>query len=125
MKQYRLFTVEPSELSRVEALEIDFIIVDTSCSFTRSLVQGIRQIERAMGVAVKAKQISERACHEKLGKSVVSRHKLTAGTVLTNDHLDVKVSQPLGWPPQHLHKLISRTICKDVQKDIPITEDLF
>jgi len=102
---------------------------DHACSLDpaelKSLVEGIRHIERALGDGVKAKQPSEEACHQKLGKSVVTRQKLTAGTRLTYDHLTVKVGQPVGWPPQHIHQLIDRAVSRDVDVDVTITEDVF
>lgn len=90
----------------------------------RSMIESIREIERALGTGTKVKQPSEDACHQKLGKSVVTRQKLTCGTQLTYDHLTVKVGQPVGWPPQRLSHLIGRVLCKDVDADETITDDV-
>lgn len=89
----------------------------------RSLVDGIRTIEKALGLAIKSKQPSEEECHQKLGKSVVSKQKLKAGIKLSKDHLTVKVGQPVGWPPHLLDQLVGKTLSKDVDEDETITQD--
>ena len=119
-------SLDPAELKYISQFLLEFIFhLVTVCIGCRSLVEGIRHIERALGDGVKAKQPSEEACHQKLGKSVVTRQKLTAGTRLTYDHLTVKVGQPVGWPPQHIHQLIDRAVSRDVDVDVTITEDVF
>ena len=91
--------------------------------FYRSLVEGIRTIEKALGSAIKSKQLSEEPCHQKLGKSVVCTEKLEAGVQLCHSHLTVKVGQPVGWPPQDLDQLIGKILCRNVDQDETITSD--
>jgi len=67
---------------------------DHACSLDptqfKSLVDGVREIERAMGVDLKALQPSEEPCRQKLGKSVVASQLLAVGTVLCSHHLPSK-----------------------------------
>jgi sialic acid synthase len=91
--------------------------------FYRSLVEGIRTIEQALGCAIKSKQPSEEPCHQKLGKSVICTQKLEAGVQLCSDHLTVKVGQPVGWSPQHLDQLIGKTLSRNMDQDETITSD--
>ena len=81
------------------------------------MVDGVRQIEQAIGVETKTLLQPEQDCRQKLGKSVVSRVKLSAGTRLRREHLDVKVGQPLGWQPQHIDQLVDQILTKDIDKD--------
>lgn len=87
------------------------------------LVEGIRTIEKALGSTIKSKQPSEEPCHQKLGKSIVSKQKLKAGVQLCRAYLTVKVGQPVGWPPHNLDQLVGKTLLKDVDEDDTITAD--
>ncbi len=87
------------------------------------LVEGVRRIERAFGSPIKERQVSEEPCHQKLGKSVVAERSLISGTQLTRSHLAVKVSQPLGWSPQHLEQLYGRILSKSLNEDESVTVD--
>lgn len=87
------------------------------------LVKDVRRIEKAIGSAVKVKQSSEEACHQKLGKSVVTSMPLSAGTRLRREHLAVKVGHPIGWPPQHIDQLYGQILSKDMAADKSITTD--
>lgn len=87
------------------------------------LVDGIRRIEKAMGSAVKTRQPSEEPCRQKLGKSVVAKRRMAAGTLLDKSDLTVKVGQPLGWPPQELDQLVGKRLTRQVDQDETITDD--
>lgn len=86
-------------------------------------MDGVREIERAMGVDLKALQPSEEPCRQKLGKSVVASQLLAVGTVLCSHHLAVKVAEPLGWQPQHVDHLIGRVVARPVCENETLTED--
>ena len=57
----------------------------------KQLVDGIRQVEAALGKPLKAIRASEEACRGKLGKSLVATKNLKAGDVLDESVLVVKV----------------------------------
>ncbi|CAB1313174.1 unnamed protein product [Coregonus sp. 'balchen'] len=60
------------------------------------LVRAIRLVERAQGTGIKQMLPCEKACHDKLGKSVVAKVAIPKGTVLSLDMLGVKVGEPKG-----------------------------
>nr|XP_033773819.1 sialic acid synthase-like [Geotrypetes seraphini] len=87
------------------------------------LVRSIRTIEKAMGSPVKRLLPCEIACRDKLGKSVVAKMKIPAGSVLTLDMLAVKVAEPHGFPPEEIFDLQGKKIKKDIEEDETVTEE--
>lgn len=85
------------------------------------MVRDIRSVERAMGSRVKRFLPSERPCHNKLGKSVVSATDLPQGTVVTEHNVKIKVSEPHGASCKHLSTLLGQALVRSVAKDCPIT----
>ena len=55
------------------------------------MVKSIRTIERALGSRMKKFQKCEKACFQKLGKSVVASKRLRKGYQLAEDDLCIKV----------------------------------
>ncbi|XP_069486694.1 sialic acid synthase-like [Ambystoma mexicanum] len=87
------------------------------------LVRSIRLVEMAMGSPVKQFLPCEKGCYDKLGKSVVAKVHIPAGTVLSLDMLTVKVAEPHGFLPEEIFKLEGKTVTKEIQVDETLTED--
>ena len=79
------------------------------------LVNGIREIEPALGDAGGERQISqgEMINRENLGKSLVAAKALKAGTVLGPEHIQVR-SPGQGLSPQHYDALLGRELSHDM-----------
>lgn len=87
------------------------------------LVRSIRLVERAMGSPVKQMLPCELACHNKLGKSVVAKVAVEAGTVLTLDMLTVKVAEPKGICPEDIFDLVGKQVLTSIGEDETVTEE--
>ncbi|KAM9792677.1 N-acetylneuraminic acid synthase a [Neosynchiropus ocellatus] len=81
------------------------------------LVRSIRLVERALGSGVKRMLDCEKACHDKLGKSVVAKVKIPKGTTLTVDMLTVKVAEPMGVAAEDIYDLVGRVAKEDIEED--------
>ncbi|KAI4833364.1 N-acetylneuraminic acid synthase a [Pseudochaenichthys georgianus] len=81
------------------------------------LVCSIRLVERAMGTGIKTMLPCEKPCHDKLGKSVVAKVKISRGTVLTLDMLTVKVAEPMGVAAEDIFQLVGKTVKEDMEED--------
>ncbi|KAJ1219297.1 hypothetical protein NDU88_006866 [Pleurodeles waltl] len=87
------------------------------------LVRSIRTVEMAMGSTIKQFIPCEASCFQKLGKSVVAKMDITAGTVLTLNMLTVKVAEPPGFPPEEICSLVGKKVKIDVGVDELITKE--
>ncbi|XP_043916885.1 sialic acid synthase [Protopterus annectens] len=87
------------------------------------LVRSIRLVENAMGSPIKQMLPCELACHNKLGKSVVAKVAIEAGTVLTLDMLTVKVAEPKGVCPEDIFKLVGKRVLTSIGEDETVTEE--
>ncbi|XP_035599642.1 sialic acid synthase-like isoform X1 [Oncorhynchus keta] len=85
------------------------------------LVRAIRLVERAQGTGIKQMLPCEKACHVKLGKSVVAKVAIPKGTVLSMDMLGVKVGEPRGVSPEDMGQLVGKAVTEDVEEDGSIT----
>lgn len=83
----------------------------------KALVSGIREIEEALGNG-KDRIISqgEMINRENLAKSLVASKFLTKGTVIEPQHLKV-LSPGQGLSAQNYHKLLGRTVLRDMQEE--------
>ncbi|CAL8356219.1 unnamed protein product [Boreogadus saida] len=88
------------------------------------LVRSIRLVEKSLGTGVKMMLPCEKACHDKLGKSVVARVHVPSGTVLTLDMLVVKVAEPRGVPPEDIFQLVGKAVLEELEADQSVTPDL-
>ncbi|KAK5926807.1 hypothetical protein CgunFtcFv8_022347 [Champsocephalus gunnari] len=70
-----------------------------------------------MGTGIKTMLPCEKACHDKLGKSVVAKVKISRGTVLTLDMLTVKVTEPMGVAAEDIFQLVGKTVKEDMEED--------
>ncbi|XP_075458563.1 N-acetylneuraminate-9-phosphate synthase isoform X2 [Ascaphus truei] len=87
------------------------------------LVRSIRTVEKAMGSTIKRLLPCEMACHNKLGKSVVAKVRIPAGTVLTLKMLTVKVAEPHGFPPEEIFDLEGKTVKRVIEEDETVIEE--
>lgn len=88
------------------------------------LVRSIRLVERALGNGIKKMLPCEKACHDKLGKSLVAKVKIPKGTTLTQDMLTVKVAEPKGVAPEDIFELVGKTVTEDVEEDESILPEV-
>ncbi|KAJ3612275.1 hypothetical protein NHX12_020551 [Muraenolepis orangiensis] len=88
------------------------------------LVQAIRLVEKSFGSNVKQMMPCEKVCHDKLGKCVVCKTAIPAGTPLTMDMLAVKVGEPKGVPPEEMNQLVGRTLKEDAAEDASLTASM-
>ncbi len=87
------------------------------------LVKNIRIMESCLGSGVKIPTESELKNKYGMRRSLVARHFLKAGTVITLKDLAFK--RPMnGLSPNELDQVIGKTINKDLQQDQPFTKDL-
>ena len=90
----------------------------------RQLVRGVRFIEamRAHPLDQDASADEAAPLRQMFTKSVVPTAALAAGTVLGADHLAAKKPGG-GMPPERLPLLVGRRLTRDVQPDVPLTDD--
>ena len=82
----------------------------------KSLVDGIREIECALGGSEKKLSQGEMINRENLAKSLVASRNIKKGTVLKAD--DIKVRSPgQGLSPQHFEELIGIEIRHDMKEE--------
>jgi sugar phosphate isomerase/epimerase len=83
----------------------------------KKLVEGIRQVEMAMGDGSRrAISQGEMINRENLGKSLVAKCDIVAGTKITSEHVMVK-SPGQGLSPQLYEKLIGQVIAHDMKRE--------
>lgn len=97
---------------------------DHKCSLEptefRQMVDDIRTVEEALGTPNKRFLPCEQTCHLKLGKSLVAARELCNGTLLTEELVTVKVSEPPGISCRHLTKVLGHKLNVTIKKDFPI-----
>lgn len=86
----------------------------------KSLVSGIRLIEKALGKPEKVIRPSEIPCTKKLGKSVVAGRDLKKGEKLASDNVLVKCAEPHGIRPNFLDQLLGHEVSCDIPYDVTI-----
>lgn len=86
------------------------------------MVQSIRNIEKALGSAVKAPSPSEIKNRVIARKSLVALRDLPAGHVLTEE--DITTKRPgTGISPMQIDKLVGRTLLRPIQEDDLFTSE--
>ncbi|KAJ9579582.1 hypothetical protein L9F63_004767 [Diploptera punctata] len=94
---------------------------DHVCSLTPSefqeLVHQVRTVETALGNPIKCFQPSEKACYDKLGKTLVAARDMLAGKCLQEKDIKVKVAEPKGCPAEKYQQVIGRTLVRNVRQD--------
>lgn len=94
---------------------------DHQCSLDpqelQTLVSNVRSLEKALGNSNKIKQLSEMACYEKLGKTLVYAKNLKKSHQLEFKDIAIKVTDPKIIDGSDYDKIIERILIKDVKKD--------
>ena len=82
------------------------------------LVEGVREVEAALGSANKARPLSqgEMINRENLAKSLVSSGPLKSGLILSAENISVK-SPGQGISPQHFYELVGKTLSRDMDAE--------
>jgi N-acetylneuraminate synthase len=88
------------------------------------LIQGIRNVEAALGTGVKAPVASEQNTADVARKSLVAATAIASGTVLTEDMIAVK-RPGTGLAPVMRCQLVGRTVRVDVVEDSLLSMDMF
>ncbi|MEL6675931.1 MAG: N-acetylneuraminate synthase [Bacteroidota bacterium] len=86
------------------------------------LVQGIRNIEAALGSPIKKPTAAEIANTQGMRRSIVALKDLSEGTVLAADMLGFK-RPATGMSPKMLTEVVGKTLAKGVSKDEPLDYD--
>jgi N-acetylneuraminate synthase len=87
------------------------------------LVEGCRQIERMIGSPVEKESLPDEivGLRKMFTKSVVAGADLSAGTILTAEHLKLK-KPGNGMSPSQLPQLLGQTLLRDVQMNDPVLQ---
>ena len=88
----------------------------------REMVSGIREVERAVGGAVKKLSRGEIMNRELLGKSIVTNRFIAEGTTITRDMLTTR-SPAKGLSPQKMDEIVGTTASRDIPAGDALTED--
>lgn len=86
----------------------------------KALVQGIRELEEALGTGVKRPAPSEENMRLETRKSVIARIPLKQGEVITKDKIIVK-RPGTGVPPKLTHLVIGKRARQEIMADEVIT----
>lgn len=62
-------------------------------------------------------------CLFQLGKSVVAKTKIPAGSVITLHMLTIKVAEPRGFPPEEIFNLEGKMVKRDIEADESVIEE--
>jgi len=87
------------------------------------MVRGIRIVESAIGNGLKVPAPSEMNTAAVARKSLVAAKDIAAGTVLTEDLIEIK-RPGTGLPPAMLPQMVGRTVAEDVSEDTILTLDI-
>ncbi|MEO8706845.1 MAG: N-acetylneuraminate synthase family protein [Kofleriaceae bacterium] len=87
----------------------------------RRIVDGVRRVEAMLGKAEKRVQPSEEANQRAARRSIAAAAALPSGHRLVAADL-IWVRPAIGLPPGHEHKLLERTLARDVATGEAITE---
>ena len=82
----------------------------------RRLVEGIRQVEQALGTEKKVVSQGEMINRENLAKSLIAKHPLKKGHRIDREDVDVK-SPGQGLSPKYLDRLIGKTLTRDLDAE--------
>jgi N-acetylneuraminate synthase/N,N'-diacetyllegionaminate synthase len=90
----------------------------------KKIVEGIREIEKAMGSGFKLPSASESEMRRKTRRKIVAQMDIRKGSIIKRDMLGVKIAGEGGLEPKFLDVIIGRRLKVDVKKDQKITWDM-
>ncbi len=82
----------------------------------KAMVEGIRNIEKALGNGIKTASRSEKKNMDIARKSIVARRKIAKGETLTEDNLAVK-RPGNGIPPMKWYEILGTKAVRDFEED--------
>ena len=85
------------------------------------LVRNCYNVQIALGDTIRTVLPAEMEQRKKMRRSIVTAKGLKAGTKLTADDLDFK-RPGTGLPPKKISELIGKTLLRDIEESMPITE---
>lgn len=88
----------------------------------KMIIRGIREIEKAMGSPIKKPTPSESRMRFDFRKSIFAVKKISKGTTITEDMVDIK-RPDMGISPKFFDIVVGRTAKVDINIDDPITWD--
>lgn len=88
----------------------------------KQMVEGIREVERAVGQAIKKLSRGEIMNREILAKSIVAKTFISDGATITREMLTTK-SPAKGLSPQRMNEVVGITATRDVFAGEALTED--
>lgn len=88
----------------------------------KAMVSGIREVEQAVGQAIKRLSRGEIMNREILGKSIVAATFIPDGTPITRQMLTTK-SPAKGLSPQRMDEVVGTMACRDIPVGEALTED--
>lgn len=88
------------------------------------MVKSIRVVEQCLGTSRKIRTKNEESPAQTMRKSLVAAEDLSAGSVLSRKHIDIK-RPGTGIPPSRLDDLIGLVVQADIKKDELLSWDLF
>ena len=89
-----------------------------------AMVEGIRNVESAMGNGIKKPSIKEADIAKVVRKSLVAKENLASGTVLDRSMIEIK-RPGTGLPPGYLEHVIGRKLRIDVKAGSVLTLEMF
>ena len=87
------------------------------------MVETIRNIEKSLGSSVKQRTESEGELYRIGRRSIVAANNIPAGTIITNDMLDIK-RPGYGIPPKLFDIVVGRKAKQDIGEDDILTWDM-
>lgn len=90
----------------------------------KAMVQGIREVEKALGSPVKRRTAAEEEMYKLGRRSLVASRRIPKGTVVTREMIEVK-RPGFGIPTREMHTLIGRTAKIDIDEDEILTWEFF
>lgn len=97
---------------------------DHSCSLTPSqfaqMIQGIRDVELALGSAVKKPTAAELANAKGMRRSIVAKQRISEGAIIAREMLEFR-RPASGIEPKLLDQIVGKCARRDIQPDTPLT----
>jgi len=90
----------------------------------RKMVEKLQLVEKSRGNKERKDFEVESEAVKYARRSIVSIKKISKGTILTRDMLDIK-RPGTGLQPKNIDKIIGKKILKDIEEDMPIQESDF
>jgi N-acetylneuraminate synthase/N,N'-diacetyllegionaminate synthase len=86
----------------------------------KEMIKAIRDVEKALGNGVKKLTKQEKEIRKNVRRSVVAKVKISKGTIISEEMLDIK-RPGIGIEPKHLNKIIGKRAKKNMEPDELIT----